>query len=89
MARCLVVAIFLSILALDVVSGCIYVLPPSMCGYKQLKLSGYNSDCDKTIDKDNTVQEPHISFYGVDAVCCIKFRDISSHIYMSEWMIVV
>jgi hypothetical protein len=56
MARCLVVAIFVSTLALDVVSGC--GLPPSMCGDKQLKLSGYHSDCDKTIDKDNTVQEP-------------------------------
>jgi len=29
-----------------------------------------------TKDKDNTVQEPQISFDGVDAVCCIKFRDI-------------
>ena len=65
MARCLVVAIFVSTLALDVVSGC--GLPPSMCGDKQLKLSGYHSDCDKTIDKDNTVQEPQISFDGVDA----------------------
>ena len=74
MARCLVVAIFVSTLALDVVSGC--GLPSSMCGDKQLKLSGYHSDCDKTIDKDNTVQEPQISFDEVDAVCCIKFRDI-------------
>ena len=72
MDRYLVVAIF--ILVLDVVSGC--GLPSSMCGNQQLELSGYNSDCDKTIDKDSTEQQPQISFDRVDMVCCNRYTSI-------------
>jgi len=74
MDRYLVVAIFL--LALDVVSGC--GLPSSMCGDQPLELSGYNSDCDKTIDKDSTVQQPQISFDRVDTVCCNQYTYLIS-----------